>query len=283
MKRSTMVVLLVGLISSAAWAGSPSQVQYAFESFGLGGGGYLGVHLRDVGPDDVSDLGLGRERGVYIEEVVEGSPAEEAGIQSGDVIVAFSGIDVLSVRQFQRLVSDTPPGRRAEVRLVRGGATQSVEVEVGGSKLRAPRAQQFDVPELTFDPERFRHQFRSPELHWFGEGSPLFVLSGRPQLGIRGEPLTEQMAEFLGVAKGEGVLIMEVLEDSPAEKAGLRAGDVIIKVGDSEIATVQELSSKLKADGQTLTIVRNKQTETVEVELEAPKRRIRTGGRGIRM
>ncbi len=104
MQKLLALLLLAPLAVPPAWG----QVAYSFVT---GGGSYLGVGIRDVASEDVGKLGLPHERGVYITDVQEGSPAGEAGIQEADVILEYSGIPVLSARQFQGMVADTPRGR----------------------------------------------------------------------------------------------------------------------------------------------------------------------------
>src|SRR5262249_50421994 len=92
----------------------------------LGEGGYLGVYLEEVTPDRVKDLNLTEERGAIIMKVVQGSPAEKAGLKENDVIVSFNGRRVESVRELQRLLSETPANRNVSVEVIRGGNHQTL-------------------------------------------------------------------------------------------------------------------------------------------------------------
>lgn len=93
--------------------------------------GFLGVQIREVDRETVQRLDLPRERGVLVESVVDGSPAEEAGLREADVITAWDGEEVAGTLELQRLVRETPPGRRVAVTLVRGGERQEVTLTVG--------------------------------------------------------------------------------------------------------------------------------------------------------
>ena len=96
--------------------------------------------------------------------------------------------------------------------------------------------------------------------------------SGRPRLGIRGDALTEQLADYFGVTQGEGVLITEVIEGTPAEKADLKAGDVIISVNGARVASVSDLSRELEDDVVELEIVRDQRVQTVTADLKKKER-----------
>lgn len=266
MKR--VIVLLAVLL--AASVSTLGQATYAF-SASFPGGGYLGVSLRDVTEDDVVNLSLAREAGVYVESVAEKSPAASGGIKPGDVIVDFADAAVISVRQFQRLVADHPPGREVDLTLSRGGRLQSINVELGRQQRGPRQIERFSIPELPEIPEFELETDRA----WAGPGDRhgFFFLHRRARLGIRGEALSQQMAKFLGVDNNRGVLVMEVIEDSAAQTAGLKAGDVIISVEGEEVSTPSELAQELREGKQTLQIVRNKRQQDVPVEIVDSKRK----------
>ena len=182
MKR--IIVLLVVLL--AASVSTLGQVSYAF-SASVPDGGYLGVSLRDITRNDMTNLGLAREAGVYVESVVEESPAAAAGIKQGDVIVDFAGAAVISVRQFQRLVADHPSGRE-------------VGLTVSAMAVSSPSGSSWAVSQ---EAEGTSSGFLSPEIPEIGEfkwgtddawvepedDRAIFFLHRRPRLGIRGEAL----------------------------------------------------------------------------------------------
>lgn len=263
MKRTLFIgtVLLV-LLMSSGWASQQ------FLSFASEGGGYLGVRLRDVEMDEYRGLGLDAAMGVVVEEVVAGGPAEEAGIQAGDVIVEFLGVKVISARQFRRLVGETPPGRQVSVALLRGGSRQAVETTL------AAREKAFhwkgDGPEIAVLPH-FEGKIEPLDPETFSFHS--FVHPGsKVKLGVSGVDLTPQMAEHLGVDSGEGVLVMEVVTDSAAEKAGVKAGDVITKVDGNSVSTLSELRQALHGGRITLEVIREGHSETLTAELAEAKK-----------
>ena len=224
---------------------------------------YLGIQLRDITSSEVDPLDLPQEARVFIVRVEEDSPAAEADLREGDVIIQFGPISVSSVRQFQRLVSETPPGRQLELTLIRDGQRTSSGVRLDE---REP-SQQYYLLERGGDILRGLRD-------WWGTEPPRGPRSSvRPRLGIRGQDLTDQLGEALGVPDKEGVLVMEVTPDSPAQKAGLRAGDVITSVNDHPVSTVSELSRYLQSGSVELKIIRDKRKQAMTVEIKGQEDR----------
>jgi len=237
------------------------------------GDGYLGVYLRDITTDDVEKLGLGEELGALVVGVAEGSPADDAGLRENDVVVEFQSQPVRSVRQFQRLVGETPPGRSVAFKVIRDGAVMSMNAVIGER-----------------ESSRFFHRFRVPSLPR-SEGPRVFRFPGdkgedwveriheyipwmngnKPVLGIEGASMTDQMAEFMGIEQGEGVLVTAVLESTPAEQAGLKAGDVITAVEGDQVEDLGDLRASLKEGDLELEVVRNKEEMVLQVEIKGPE------------
>ena len=229
--------------------------------------GYVGVRLRDVAPADVRDLNLPREAGVYVEEVWADSPAAGADLRAGDVIWTFATFSVVSVKQFRRLLSEIPPGREVQVEAIRVGERLKKTVQIRQGELaRHGRSEVKGPPEHAEAMRDFHFEIPPPS------GRHFFFFSDRPRLGIKGGNLTEQMGEFLGVPEKKGVLVMEVLKDSPAEKAGLKAGDVIVSVDERAVSSLQDLSRQLDSGGHDLEVVSDKRLE---------KRRVQIGLEGL--
>ena len=226
----------------------------------MSGGAWLGVRLSEVTAEKAAELNLGEPTGALVEEVVEDSPAAKAGLQANDVIVGFAGERVRSAAQLQRLVRETPAGRSVRVEVSRAGQRRAFEVQLKERRLRFSR--RIRVPEITiphiaipnFDVRIFRRPAR---------------------LGISGDELTSQLAEYFGVERGRGVLVREVLTGSPAAKAGVKAGDVIVAVDSEPVGSLGELRRALARKREekqvTLTIVRDHREQSVTVELEEPQ------------
>ncbi len=266
-KRILLLSTVISLFGTALLTAQPA----AFSR------GYLGVNLRDVSSQDVKDLKLPREAGVYVERVADDSPASRAGLAAKDVVVEYAGMPVWSVRQLQRLVADTPPDREVQIALIRGGERLQKTVKIGesdspvseswGNLGRNFRFQMPRIPEI----EDFDLQVQP-----FGRNRGGVVVARRPRLGIQGSDLTDQMAEFLGVPSKEGVLVMEVRADSPAAKAGIKAGDVIVAVNGKAVDSMSELSSEVRDGELSVDLVRDKKRQSVKVTIERPKPRDRS-------
>lgn len=223
----------------------------------LGGGGYLGVSIEDVGADDVTRLKLPTETGARVTRVEADSPAAKAGVKTDDVIVRFGGESVRSTGSLLRLVRETPPGRKVELEVVRGGASQRLQATIDehafGDEIRreversmarvpswvpAPPAPP-DAPEAPGAPRAPRAPM-PPMMRWHqGEGPTMFFHGferGPRKLGISYQDVDGQFAQFLKIQGGKGVIVTEVEADSPASKGGLKAGDVIVKFAGKAVA-----------------------------------------------
>lgn len=201
---------------------------YEFHSGALAGGSYLGVNLAEIDSARAKELKLKETTGVEITRVEEGSPAEKAGLKSNDVVLEYNGQRVEGMEQFGRLVRETPAGREVKLVISRNGDTQTLVAAVAARKVRA-----FGGNIKGFLPEM--PEIRMPDM------PQMFSVWRSPVLGVEAEALGSQLAAFFGVK--EGVLVRSVLKESAAEKAGIKAGDVITKVDGTAVTTPNELSS----------------------------------------
>ncbi len=250
-----------------------------------GRGSQLGVMVSDV--DDAA------RPGVRIDAVHEGSAAAKAGAREGDLVVDFDGERVRSARQLTRLVQESPAGRAVKMTVLRNGATQSLDVtpseeptaftwnqrpgdaqgelrdDIEREIRRGLRGRDMTSPGFDFRFDRAPGLLPTPAL----PVSPF--VAGRGRLGVQVEALSDQLASYFGVASG-GVLVSSVAKGSTAEKAGLKAGDVITTVNGATVGDARELVDELSEvrDGVeiTLGIVRDKNPSTVKATLGAPER-----------
>jgi predicted metalloprotease with PDZ domain len=199
-------------------------------TFQTNAGTYLGVFIREVTDDDVSRLDLREERGALVTDVPDDGPASEAGLEADDVVVSWNGTRIESAAQLSRMVRETPAGRTIDLGYMRDGRERTVSVELA---TRSPMVARTLMPQMEEARGRLEGlQERLGELHRVpapgnGEGFRFFMRGGRLGVGIQN--LGDQLAEYFGADDG-GVLVTSVSEDSPAEAAGLRAGDVIIAI-----------------------------------------------------
>ena len=224
--------------------------------------GWLGVEISEVTPDKVKELKLPRLAGVIVSEVLPDSPSAKAALETNDVILEYDGRAVEGAVQFRRLVRETPPGRSVDLDVERNGHEQKLTVQVGN------RAQSIDSGLRKVLPSRnFDFRFNMPE-----------IFPGMtPTLGVEAEDVAGQLGTYFHVPGGEGVLIRDVSANSPAAKAGLKAGDVITRVDGATVKTVGDLREHLREKrdekGVSLTIIRQGSEMMVTVNLEAPEPR----------
>lgn len=244
------------------------------------GGSYLGVQTVDVTKENFSRFGLSEVRGVAVDKVLKDSPAEKAGLQTNDVIVRFDGESVTSVRKLTRLIGEVAPDHKVNLTVLRGGSERNIEVTVGKRDLN------FDASGvLSGDFPRIENMPRIPRVMTvppvpnatippieFGDGN-VFVWStgANRRIGVTLTSLTEQLADYFGVSDGRGLLVNEVRADSPAAKAGLKAGDVIVEADGQKVEKNSDLIKAIneKKEGPiSITVIRDRNRQTFSVEPE---------------
>ena len=243
------------------------------------GAGWLGAGIGEVNPDKVKELKLPAERGVLLGKIVPDSPAAKAGLKESDVVMEINGQRVEGTEQFRRMIREIPAGRSAQFTVWRDGRSQSVEVTLGKSVMR--HSDTFVAPAM---PGNFAIQI--PEMPEMGD---LYTsgswASSRTRLGIDAENLDGEFGNYFGAPDGEGILVRGVFPDTPAAKAGLKAGDVITSVNGERIRSVGELRAKMaekKPDkSMKLGLLRNKTALSLTVELPPPAehKTVRSGER----
>ena len=276
------VAVLTAMVTTfdAASAQEADRDQRVVQAFSVqGGGSHLGVRIEDVNAELAEELGLGAEYGVHVASVVEGGPAEEAGVEDGDVILGWNGERVESAAQLQRLVRETPPGRTVQLGLFRGGSERQVSVTLGDS---SDRFQNLSITTAPRFAQELRERIRTAVpggVRVIGPGDVRIAGPGgvrvasffgeRGRLGVSVQNLGEQLAEYFDV--DGGALVVSVVEDSPAEAAGIRAGDVITAIADEEVEDPGDLIEALSerdAGPVTVRLVREGQERSITVELE---------------
>jgi serine protease Do len=238
------------------------------------GGGYLGIEMEDVTADNMATFKLASESGVIVRSVVKGSPAEAAGLQDKDVILEYAGMPVLSAQQMTRFVRETPIGRKVDLVLSRDGKKINLTAKIG-KRETGPGAAESEPGIMMFGaPGGRTFHFRTPEggSGWEMPGMGPFGReeSSKPRLGVTLQPLTDQMADFLGVPGKKGVLVTSVVEGSPAV-GKLKAGDVIVRADNASIEDLGDLTrvvrDKPEGGKLELKVVRDKKEIPVTVDL----------------
>jgi serine protease Do len=232
-------------------------------TFLMDGGVFLGVSVEDISKENMNRYGMREVRGVGVTQVVKDSPAEKAGLKKDDVILRFDGESVTSARKLTRLVSEASADQTVRLTISRGGS----EMELGAtlSKRSLSSALREGIREDVF--RGIEKDF--PQIT-MGDGNFVFAIGGNRRIGVSTQPLTKQLADYFGVKDG-GLLITSVNENSPAAKAGLKAGDVITAVDGEKVTSAGDISRAIskKEDGPvSLTIIRDRNTQTITVTPE---------------
>ncbi len=194
-------------------------------------GSYLGVRLTDIDTERAKTLKLGDPRGVEVTRVEPESPAEQAGLKAGDVLLTYNGENILGAQQLGRLVAETPQGRRIKLQYWRDGKPETTIITTG-----APPSRSFGFPSGDVN---FPH-INFPDMHALIFPVPLVVWKD-PALGIECEQINSQLARYFGVK--EGALVRDVEKGSAADKAGIKAGDVITSLGNQTVNNPRDLTS----------------------------------------
>lgn len=222
------VVLMGQLVAGTASAqGSGKDVRI----FQLSGP-QLGVRLDEVDAEAVSRLKLREEKGALVTEVLANSAAEKAGLQKDDVIVRFQGESVLTATQLSRLVKDVPSGRKVDLDVIRAGAPLKIAATLKRGEWSSGDDKFPDLPNLD---ERLAEKMTGPLF------SKAFARAGRGRLGITYTEIDGQLASYFKAPKDTAILINSVVEGSAAEKAGLKAGDLLTTLGNTSIADANDL------------------------------------------
>lgn len=231
------------------------------------GPSWLGVETHEVTPADAKDLKLSAERGVVVAGVTEDSPAAKAGLKERDAITEVNGQRVEGTAQFRRIIHEIPAGRTVQLTVWRDGRAQTLSATLGKAEERhntwtgaSPNAFAFHMP-----------NFEMPDMPSVDVGEMAILPGGRPRLGIDAEDIGGQLGSFFGAPDGEGILVRSVNSGSPAEKAGLKAGDVITSLNGERVRSLGDLRQRLGSQNEAKTVkigvLRNKSEMTLSVEL----------------
>lgn len=253
-----------------------NRIEKTIEIIRDGGGSFLGVELEDL---------EGAARGARVLSVEPESAAAEAGVEDGDVITAFDGESVRSASQLARLVRETPASRAVQIEVTRDGAARTLTATLGEGGNRIHR--RFHLA----DEHAFVHEGSDLEIEmpgglphgagphvfgWHGDIGRDFTLdwfSARPRLGIRFIEIGDQLAGYFGLAADEGVLVAGVEEDSPAAKAGIQAGDVVLDFGGKAVRDGGDLRSAVReaTAGESVAMKVQRRGKTVDLGVTLPE------------
>jgi serine protease Do len=261
-------LLLSPLQAEQKWETDSSQ-PFGFSSEDSGASSYLGVSVADITSDRLGALKLKEEQGVEVTMVDQDAPADKAGIKEHDVILTMNGTAIESKTQLQRMIHETPAGRVVTLGLSRDGQPLTIKVQLGDRSKEFsyldPKGKKdfhFEFPQMPNMPD-----FDIPNIG-------MVVVRSSARSGLMVENLTPQLGEFFGAKNGNGVLVRSVDKGSHAEKAGLRAGDVITRVGDQPVHDTSDFAHALhshSAGSVNVGVIRDKKEQTLTITLPERK------------
>ncbi len=246
-------------------AQEPATADRSF-SFLMDGGAFLGVGTEDISKENMVRYGMREVRGAGVTKVVKDSPAEKAGLKEGDVILRFDGESVTSARKLSRLVGESAPDQTVRIMINRGGAEQELSATLSQHSMKnlLGAAIKDDV-------------LKGIEKDWphiqTGDGDFVFTYGANRRIGVSTQTLTKQLADYFG-AKDGGLLITSVNENSPAARAGLKAGDVITAVDGEKVDSSGDIVraiNKKEAGEISLAILRDHNSRTINLTPEKSK------------
>jgi serine protease Do len=274
---TTIAVLpcLFNLAQAAQRMTVDSSQPYGILSEDSGTTSYLGVDTADITADRLGALKLKEEQGVEVTMVDQDAPAGKAGIKEHDVILTLNGTAIESRAQLRRMIQETPSGRVVTLGLSRDGQPITLKVQLGDRRseyaLLAPKDKlkdkefHFEMPQMPQMPNL--PDFEAPNIG-------VVVVHSSMRSGLMVENLTPQLGEFFGTKNGNGVLVRSVEKGSRADKAGLRAGDVITRVGDQPIHDTSDFTHALhsrSAGSVNVAVIRDKKEQTLTLTLPERK------------
>ncbi len=254
-----IVTVLVSLVVGTAFTKNKSK----------SGRGWLGITTQSVDYDLAEAFDLGVKYGALINEVFDDSPAEDAKLMEEDVIISLNNEKVTDVDDLLDLLEETNAGDKVKLVIVRDGEKKNITVAVD----ERPKS----LNKYAFKNKmknKFKHgYFFNDEDDDFNGYVDLSKFGDKTHgyLGVHLVDLSEQLGDYFGVSDGEGVLVSNVEEDSPAEKAGIKAGDVVLSAGGDKIEDSGDLSKVVrdydKGDDLTLVVLRDGHRKEISCEV----------------
>jgi serine protease Do len=243
MKRYLTIAFAILILAVPVWAVTPNTGND-------NGNGWLGLYTQTIDQDLKEAFNLATDHGVVINRVIPDSPADKAGLKAGDILLSLNGTDLNTSEQLADLVGEHNSGDYVKLDIMHKGKEETLSVELGerqdnqGRMLNNPMG-------MSPAPHVFSKVYRFNQ----SEVADTYI-------GVSLQSLNSQLGDYFGVANGKGALVWDVMDDSPAQKAGLKAGDVITSIDGQAVdgpSDVQKaVRDKKKGDKLEMTVLRNK-------------------------
>ena len=241
------LIIFVGSIFSISCSRRNSHSTRHFDK-----DGWIGVYVQDIDSDLRRYLDIDVRHGVMVNDIVNDGPAEKSGLQREDVIVRFDGKRIRDTKDLTRAVRRITPGKKVKLEIVRNQEKKQLTISVD------------EQPSRSYSRHRSRREKRKPRTYSFRGDR-------RPWLGVHIANLNDDLSSYFDAGKDEGVLVLSVVEESPAEAAGLKAGDIITQINSEKVHNKEELIeliSDAEDEQVEITFKRKGDERKVVVELE---------------
>jgi predicted metalloprotease with PDZ domain len=227
---------------------------------------YLGVYMDELTQRMKDKLKFPHESGVLVTKIEEGSPAEKAGLLQEDILYLFNGVAVKDAGHLASLVRAEKPGSKVALVIYRDGSKKRITVTLGERKKPAIITDDFGAYN-----EELKQAMRDAKKSMTTVYKESLMMKGR--LGMVLHDLSEELGEYFDVKKGGGALVLDVETDSPAGKAGIRSGDVIIALNGEAVTDVEDfmdaLSEASDVDTVSIDVIRKGAKRTIELDVES--------------
>lgn len=272
--RFLFCLFLFSLTASLAFSAQPAASNsdrngetwvWDYNSDEGGGSSYLGVDIADVSAERLGELKLKEEHGAEVTMVDEDAPAGKAGVHEHDVIVSVNGTAVESAAQLRRMIKETPPGRVVSLGISRDGQPMTIKVPLADRK--KSMAWEPKIPEMPKIPAM-------PAIPDFDMPVSMVVVHQLARSGLLLENITPQLGDFFGVKEGKGMLVRSVEKGSRGEKAGFRAGDVVVKVNNQPVHDASDFTHAIRSSSggsASVTVMREKKEQNLTLTLPDKK------------
>jgi membrane-associated protease RseP (regulator of RpoE activity) len=259
-------VLVIPAVSAECAYSGPFREAFGYSSEeSSGGGSYLGVDTRDVTAERLTALQLKEEHGVEITMVDQDAPAGKSGLKEHDVILRVNGTEVESVEQLRRMIHEIPAGRLVTLGVSRNGQALTIKAQLASRKksfslAKGEKEFKFEMPEIP----------PIPVMPDIDVPVSIVVVHSSTRSGLMIENLTPQLGDYFGVKNGQGVLVRSVEKGSRAEKAGFRAGDVVVRVNGETVNDAGDFTHAVRSrkdNKAAIGIIRDKKEQTITLTL----------------
>ncbi|HEY6338541.1 MAG TPA: PDZ domain-containing protein [Candidatus Sulfotelmatobacter sp.] len=262
-----VIPLLLSFCNASQNSSVDPPLPYGYSSEESGTGSYLGVDISDITTERLSALKLKEEKGVEVTMVDQDAPAGKAGIKEHDVILGMNGTAIESQVQLKRMIRETPPGRLVTFQISRDGQPMTIKLQLADRRRQygwvGPNMKDFhvEIPAINLP------NIEVPQIN-------VMVVRSSARSGLMVENITAQLGEFFGVKNGNGVLIRAVEKGSRGEKAGFRAGDVIVKINDQPVHDTSDFTEVMHsrdAGSVSVSVIRDRKEQNLNLELPPHK------------